>query len=118
MSPTIAPWKKSDAVIGPFHGSRMSNMSTRCDILCLIGLRDDGDVGNAALLHDVHQLRERAKGNVLVTPQVNGMVLGVLYLVTKDAWQCRQLDRIAAEEDVLVAVHGQHQPRLDDFLHR
>src|SRR3954454_15008487 len=112
MSPTIAPWKNSDAVIGPFHGSRMSKMSTRCDILGLIGLRDDGDVGNAALLHDVHQLRERAKGDVFIAAQINGMMLRILYLVTKDAGQCRKLHGIAAEKNILVAVHGQHQPRL------
>src|ERR1700746_296471 len=104
-----------EAVIGPFHDSRISKMSTRCDILGLIGLSNDCDVSDAALLHDVHQRGKCAEGYVLIAAQINRMMLRVLHAVMQYLRKLRQLDRIAAEKNILIAIHREHQPRLGDL---
>src|SRR5262249_25858851 len=107
-----------EAVIGPFHGSRMSKMSTRCDILGLVGLRNDRNVGDAAVLHDVHQRGKCAEGNVLIAAQINWMMLGILNPVVQYLRKLRQLHGITSQKDILIAVHREHKPRLSDLLYR
>src|SRR5215472_15880945 len=66
-------------------------------------LGEDSNVGDTALFYRVHERGECAEGNVLVTTQINRMMLRILYFVVENRGQLSQFDRIASQKDILIA---------------
>src|SRR5450755_969522 len=92
-------------------------MSAMAAIL-LQRLRNDAHVGDAGLLHRVHDGGEGPEGNVLVGAQEYGLTLGVTNLLAQASANLIDVDGIVAEKNSLLAVDGDHQPFFGNFLHR
>src|SRR5215469_13035661 len=99
IAPKSAICSTVDTVSGPRHGSRISNTSAR--ILTLQWLRHDTDICDPRLLHGVHHGSKDTKRNVFIGPQVDGLLIGVLNLLSQLRRDLIDINRIAPEKHPL-----------------
>src|SRR5271165_3182626 len=105
----------------PIKGTRtlpaVGKMSTSAAIL-LQRLGHDAHVSDAGLLHRIHDRCERAKGHVLVSANKYGLAFGVPYLLMQLRADLVDVDGVIIQEHPLLAVNGDDQPLLGNFLDR
>src|SRR6266568_2963566 len=85
--------------------------------LCIQRLRHDAHVGDAGLLHGVHNGGKGAEGHILIGADEDALALRIANLVVQPVGNFVDVDGIVAQKYALVLINGDDQPLLGDFLH-
>src|SRR5271166_4206296 len=124
--------RSSELAIGAPNGSRSSwNVSLAAMLLLrllrgpgafggpvLNGLRHNTDVGNAGLLHCIHDRCESAKWNALIRLEVDHLVRGIDTRFRQSRRQVGEIHRLITEKNLLIAIDGHHHALFRQFLNR
>src|SRR6266850_4213100 len=97
MPPKKMAWAVADHRREPRQSSRSKYMLPAAAIL-LQGLCDDAHVGDACLLHGIHQRGERTEGHLFVGAQVNRLALGIAHLLPQLRRNLIDVDGVVAQE--------------------
>src|ERR1700693_1910845 len=117
MSAVSVMWKPADHARERPQLSCSKNISAFCAIL-LQRLSDDADVGEARLLHRIHDRRESAEGDVLIGADKDELVAGIANLLPESGRNLVDVDGVVAKKDALILVDGDHDAFFRDFLDR
>ena len=79
-------------------------------------LRHDADVGDAGLLHRIHDGGEGAERNVLIGADENRLMLRIANPAPQLRGNLINVDRIIAQEDALLLVNIDDQALFRDLL--
>src|SRR5258707_11855217 len=116
MMALTAKWKPADQASARGQLSCSKKISAFCAIL-IQRLSDDAHIGNARLLHRVHDSGERAERNVLVGANEDELIARIAHPLPDAGGNLVDIDGVVAEENPLIFVNGDDDPLFSDFFH-
>src|ERR1700677_5276803 len=81
-------------------------------------LGDDAYVGDAGLLDGIHDRGEGAKGNALISPEVDNFLAGITLASPKQRRKLVYIDWLVLQKDVLLPVDGDDHALLGELIYR
>src|SRR3984957_5011325 len=105
MTAVTARWKPADQARARPQLSCSKKISAFCAIF-FQRLSDDADVGDARLLHRVHDGGESAEGNVFIGADENELIARIANLLPKPGRDLIDIDGVVPHEDALIFVDG------------
>src|SRR5271170_3172031 len=105
MAPVTATWKPADQLRARGQLSCSKNISAFRAIF-FQRLSNDAHIGDARLLHRVHDGGEGTEGNVLIGADKNELVAGIANLLAQPGRDLIDVDGVVAHEYALILVDG------------
>src|SRR5438067_405492 len=93
-------------------------MSAVTAIALVVRLGDDAHLRDVGLLHRIHNRGKGAEWDILISAQVDGLVLRITNPCPQDAGNIVDVDGLITQVHALALINRDHHALLADFLHR